>query len=893
MDLLAPFRSAQRVADLPPTVAPPAFRPSTAGAVRGHTVTAAGERLFTEVTLGGKAAIPKKRGAQKWQVDAYVYRRAVPEVRYAMRFLGNACRQLVPYIAAISDDGDDIVDADTAGLPPDLVDTARALLARLLQGRPGGAAMIGPIVDAFEIAGECYLIGTTDPVTGIESWDIRSVREVEITAEGVWVRDGEGTGANRVKLDLSTAFVGRLWVQDPEFASWADSPMRPLLDTCEELLVLRKGVRAVSRSRIAGNGILLVPDELSQLGAASDDPDGDEDPDRDVFMDDLTENMTTPIANEGAASAVVPMIARGPAEHLKELRHLKIERTIDPATGDREKAAQGRLGIGLDIPPEIITGYADVNHWTGWLIDASTYRYHVAPISDTALDSLTVTYLRDMLTRIGRWTPQEINRVLIASDPSKLVQSPNRGQDAGDLHKAGVLADRVYVEAKGFDPDNDMPTTAEKLERLALERGAMDGAITEALLRLGFGPLIDVLRTTPPGQITAHTGVDVQDTEAAKPAVSAPAAIEAPAADPAVEAPAEDTDDEGDDDEGTPGEPITASAAPTTAQTERLSRRLMDIDRRLRDRLVAAADAAVGRALERAGNRLRSAAQGDEDARTACAGVPGERVPAALGGTRVRALVASLGSDEAALLADTFDRLRSQWDEWTAAAQEEAIDAAVLILGIDRSGPDAARAIGELRDLLAEAADQGWARLADDLSAAAAANLYDPTAPDGEPGETPGTLVPPGIVRAALAVAGGLAADHAGLRRDGTPVDGRPVGGIGTGDLLSSYLRDGGSEIVEYEWAYGISGRPFPPHARLDGVRFTDWTDPALATDATTAWIGASFAPGDHKGCHCDYMPHWSDGRSSRADIDAIGDAAGGLAADQARAARAARRAAR
>jgi hypothetical protein len=213
--------------------------------------------------------------------------------------------------------------------------------------------------------------------------------------------------------------------------------------------------------------------------------------------------------------------------------------------------------------------------------------------------------------------------------------------------------------------------------------------------------------------------------------------------------------------------PRRASAAATsstghepTAAQRRLSRRLMQIDRELRTKLQAAADAALHRALERAGNRLRARARANSDAAAKVDGVPGPLVAAALG----RALVAALDADDADLLRDAFERLRTQWTEWTATAAEDAIDTAARITGLDRSDVAVQRTVAALRDSFAGGAEAAWPALEAQLTDLATGLMYEPDPQVEALGEIPDTMVPPGVIRAALAAAGGLPSDHDGIR---------------------------------------------------------------------------------------------------------------------------------
>jgi hypothetical protein len=293
----------------------------------------------------------------------------------------------------------------------------------------------------------------------------------------------------------------------------------------------------------------------------------------------------------------------------------------------------------------------------------------------------------------------------------------------------------------------------------------------------------------------------------------------------------------------------------------------MQIDRDLRLRLQAAADAALHRALERAGNRLRAKARGNTTAAARVDGVPGPRVPAALG----RSLVAALDADDSELLREAFDRLRVQFTDWTTAAADEAIATATRITGLDPADPDVARSVTDLRVHFSDATEAAWPALEDELNTLATGLMYEPD-PAAEPlGEVADSLVPPGVIRAALAAVGGLVSSH-----PGTATPGSPLPGLTSGQLLSAFMRDAGAEPVEYEWAYGISSRTFPPHAALDGRVFADFTDPALSSAGTGGeWVGGSFVPGDHKGCHCDYAPIYADG-NTRDEQELIGRTAYG-----------------
>jgi hypothetical protein len=830
----------------------------------------------------GKALATRGRN-RRWQTASFVYRRELPEVGYVMRFLGHNSTHIRLFVGERRRGADDVIELDDSygwldedtpdpdALPWDLVDAAREALTQLTGNSPsgGGAAVLSPVVQAFEGPGECWLVGRYDPDTDTETWGVHSISEVSFhtgrlpgaddTGEGAVrgfyrLTTGEGTGAAKTDLDPATTTCTRLWTADPEWSAEPDSPMRTLRGTCERLLLIDKANDAALRSRASGNGVIIMPEEVSSV------PVGDEEePGEDELMQDFTTQLVTPLSQDGSAASVVPMILRGPYQYLDLIRHLTLDRPLDPKLAELETRLLARLGIGMDVPPEVVTGYADVNHWNVWQVDADTFKHHQEPITIAAVEALTLGYLRHRLTvavelGVAAWTPEQIARLLIWYDPASLVSEPDMRAAANDAFDRDTISARAHRRYLGMDESDAPDAAAASAEVPVGETGMLApqlsaiADIAGSLLRAGYVP--DAVSAAL-GLNIAHSGlvpVTVKAPEAPIPA--------APAAEPPALPPGQDSG--GPPIVGAGGAaPPTRRGRPTEAQ-RRLSRRLMDIDRRLRERVTAAADAALARALERAGNRVRSAAQRDEAARTASAGLPGERVPATLG----RALIAALGMDERALLAEAFDRLHGQWTEWTQAAAAEAIDTAARISGLSRGDPNVMRAVAELRDRFAEAAETAWPALHDGLNELATDLMYQPDPALPDVGELADGAVHPGLVRQALAVAGGMAADATGAP---------PLSGLTSGALLGSFLRDNGAVPVEYEWAYGISSRPFPPHQHLDGLVFTDFADPALSTAGTGGgWVGGSFIPGDHKGCHCDYAVIYADG-NTRDELDAIG----------------------
>jgi hypothetical protein len=223
----------------------------------------------------------------------------------------------------------------------------------------------------------------------VETWAVHSISELSArtaatpapTPRGYW-RLSPARAATRSKVDLdpATTTVIRLWTADSQWSSEPDSPMRTLVGTCERLLLIDRANDAALRPAPPGNGFILMPDEVGFGPAAGrDDPDA---PDEDAFQRDMATQLTTPLVQDGSAASAVPGVIYGPYAYLDRIRHLTLDRPLDPKLAELEARLLTRLGIGLDVPPEVLTGYADVNHWNVVAGDSEdTFKLHQEPVT--------------------------------------------------------------------------------------------------------------------------------------------------------------------------------------------------------------------------------------------------------------------------------------------------------------------------------------------------------------------------------------------------------------------------------------------------------------------------------------------------------------------------------
>lgn len=809
------------------------------GGGSGRPLTAAGQRMSGLPTEALRAISGTR---QDWQSHAWGYRDAIGELRSGVQFLARAVSQVQFLPAQVNPDRDDPIpfDSDQSTIPDALKRAAEEELARLPLG--SGYSFLGVLVENLSIPGEAWLHGFYDAGDN-ESWRVRSTDEVDVTSDGrLTIKEGGGL-RREVKIgtdeEEGEEDLLRLWVPHPRYQHLADSPMRALLDVCEEIVLSGMELRAASRSRVMANGILLVPEGLTLLNALVADRSLAND---NGFMAELQATLLAPIGNEGEAGAVVPAVIQGNAEDLDKIRHLKLERATSDELLDRLERCLKRLGSGMDIPPEIVSGMADVNHWTAWQIDAATFRHHIDPMTRIVADALTEGFLRPALLDRG-FSRQDVFKVQVWRDAGNLTENPNRGQDAKDAFDRGALGFKSLLEALGFT-ESDLPTPEEMAQIVAMRGGVnpdTSALILAALLGERVVPIPEVIeaapvqRALPPGDATPPSGAPGNAPRQTTPTPEQAAAKRRGLA---------------------LAEALVAAATPdpTAGWTvhEEAGRQLLELDRRLRDRLLVAADALMDRALERAGSRVRSAVQRNAATRAQFAATAPEDI------TRYAAHVGRdqcfvMGLDAKTLLEGAFDTLRGKFDRWTTGTITSV--AAVLVRALGLKGKDADQLRDRIVTQMTSRMPTAWERLRTGLFGTAERYLFRPD-PEEPVGEHSDTIVPPSLIRAALAEVGGLPPGSSGLDDRGLPVDkSEALGGISNGTAVLGALAERDALVLGYEWEYGLTplSRQFDPHKRLDGYRFADWTDPRLVPESRYAWVGPHYTPGDHDGCQCDY----------------------------------------
>jgi hypothetical protein len=411
---------------------------------------------------------------QDWQAECYRHYGICGEARFAAKFFGHSVSRATLFAATM-------VAGTTVATP---AGTAADALDALFNGRDGQTQMLDSIGTHLTIAGECYLVGRQ--VENVDTWEIISCLEMQVAGENWQINYGNGLPV--VQLTEADVVI-RIWLPSPAHRIEADSPFRALLPILSEIEWLTRHVFAQITSRLAGSGILIMPqgmsfppppEQVTPEGAAPAKPAND----ADAFMATLADAMMAPIEDPSSPSAIVPIVVTAPDDTIDKPRLLTFWSELDAASMGLRNEAIRRFALGMDLPPEQVLGMSgtsggatgSVSHWGAWQVEESTIKLHIEPMLDVIVNGLTVGYLRPLTDDLS----------LVAYDSSALRLRPDRSKEAFELYDRGLISSSALLRENGFDAD-DVPAAEEFVRWLTIK--VASGSATPEQVQAALGAL--------------------------------------------------------------------------------------------------------------------------------------------------------------------------------------------------------------------------------------------------------------------------------------------------------------------------------------------------------------------------------------------------------------------
>lgn len=426
---------------------------------------------------------------QKWQQEAWQFYDECGELRYGANWFGNSLSRASIYAADVGEDG------KPSGQPTENP-TALAAAYDLLGGPTTQAQILQQVGIHLTIAGDCYVIGET-PVDAEgnelpdDDWYVASTDELSWAQGTGWTID---RGNGKRPLDPDRTIIIRVWQSHPRKRWQADSPTRAVLPVLRELAALVRVAGQQMDSRLAGAGLLILPQGVTFPPPSQEALDAN--PDADPLMLSLAESILVPLDNPDDSARLVPPVLRMPAEAVDKVRHISFASQLQAENAAMREACIKRLALGLDMPPEVLLGMAGTNHWSAWAIEEQAVKLHLAPKLTTIVEAINEGYYVPALERLSLdpW------RFTLWFDVSELTQRPNRGEAAQSLFDKGELSGDSMRRENGYG-DSDAPTVEERAVRLLEAAANADPAAAKdylrALVHLWGGGLVTALPDLP------------------------------------------------------------------------------------------------------------------------------------------------------------------------------------------------------------------------------------------------------------------------------------------------------------------------------------------------------------------------------------------------------------
>jgi hypothetical protein len=586
---------------------------------RSNALTAAA----VPINLGDAASWQMfKLGDHRWQWEAWRHYDICGEMRFVVNWVGQAISRCRMYAAEVTDDG-------TVG---DETEDARVkLIAETMFGTAASKAQAQRLMGInMMVAGDVFIVAEGYQNAAEDKWYVCSSSEVYRRGDDIMVRRSITHGGGQYKLNPQTDLLIRAWNPHPRRYDAADSTVRAILPVLRELEQCTKRVFAELDSRLAGAGILLLPDNIDFPRQPTENPSDPQPTGIDGFAQVLQRTMATSMQQRDNAAAVVPIILQVATEALDKIKHLTFDSSISEHISTMRKDAVGRMAMSLDIPPEVLTGMGSANHWSGWQIEESSIKIHIEPLLIQLADALNIGYFQPALKAQGVQNPEKYT---LWFDIAALTVRPNRSEQAMQFAEKEYISAKAARDNAAFT-DDDAPDDKELVYNLTK-------ALVLAQPAYAGDPEVQKILGLPNIQLPA--------------APAAPGTGDLMPGDPGYDDAGSDPADVGA--RGLPQFPSVADAEQgNVGKGQKLAQLAASVGVPDRSALFYASDAAVRRAMELAGGRLVG---GPQRARYAVPKhelhtrvVPDrDRVPALLAGawTYVREQAPALGVDSDAL----------------------------------------------------------------------------------------------------------------------------------------------------------------------------------------------------------------------------------------------------
>jgi len=406
--------------------------------------------------------LPYSVQSQDWQREAWGFFKIVGEVSYAANLFGTGMSRVEMCLSRKQASGPSLRLSEQKRLTTN--DKIMLQLWDEITSYQGADEMRRYAGIMLFVAGEGLLVGLPAAAKDRRrskrrlldyTWCVRSRDDVRED------RDGVSVIIDGITYNRDDIMMIKFWRPDPQFHRLAISSMQASLPVLRELNALTMYVSSIIDSRLAGAGVLILPNSATVLGATAPEDDQEEDP----TVAAIIEAMVTPIKDRSSAAAVVPLIMTVPDEAADAVRHLTFSTQLDLVAKDLRDELIRRLAVGFDMPAEQMMGMALAasSHWGSWQVAEDTVRLHFMPGVKLFATAVLTDLLIPMAIEAGM-SEEDAESYFFELDGEDLISRPNMASEAEALYKLGLLKPETTVTAAGFET-SDMPEEDAQVDR--------------------------------------------------------------------------------------------------------------------------------------------------------------------------------------------------------------------------------------------------------------------------------------------------------------------------------------------------------------------------------------------------------------------------------------------
>ena len=389
---------------------------------------------------------------QTWQAEAWGFRRSLGEFNQAIDWQSRAMSRVRLLAAEIVPGGDE---------PQALEDgPASQIVEDFCGGPPGHSAFLKAITPQLLVPGEGWLIAERDhpgiPLAACD-WGVYSTEAIQAYGNTFKVRVGEARWRELLPDNLPM----RIHEPDPQWPWLATSNAEAAVPIMRRIFLIDSRIIAMMVSRLAMNGLLLIPQEgmftVPEQYMEAPDP----------FVAMLIDIASKNIANPGQASAGIPIPVRFTADLIDKWKILKADDPLDEWLLKERIDELGRLGDTLGVARERVTGgMGEQNHWGAALASEEEVRITFAPLAETICGALTKAYLQPMLKAAGlSLVGPHGGRLIVWYDTSELTAKVDKSDAVVKAYDRLEASGTALRRELGLD-ESDKPTPDELEEMI-------------------------------------------------------------------------------------------------------------------------------------------------------------------------------------------------------------------------------------------------------------------------------------------------------------------------------------------------------------------------------------------------------------------------------------------